>query len=534
MDHIPQNGMVAAYQNRGKSALTTMDFEFSSLPYRPAIRIRASSGNEYHHRWRFAERRLDRFIMPHVMSAEHRSEHRCTKRGGERMPMLSWCLNGVYLLVLVLTAPWLVYRRVVLKKPVAGLREKLTGWVARRSPERPCVWFHAVSVGEVLQLPTLIADFAATHPHHEILITTTTGTGLDVAREKFPQHTIAFWPFDFTWAVKRALQIVRPEMVVLVELELWPNFLLVAKTLNVPVVLINGRISANSFRGYQRLLPLWKRVLPALAHCAMQTEEYAARLIALGVLSPRVTVTGNIKFDRVQSNRRHPKTEELRRFFGIGDQELVFIAGSTQETEEDYAITAWETWRTEFPQLRLILVPRHKERFNDVAKLVVSRGHKLLRRSGESRVESREPEEAGLSGHPPFTIHHPPMALLDTLGELGACWGLADVAFVGGSLTNRGGQNMLEPAGYGAAVLFGPNTRNFKEIVEQLLARDAARVVKTGDDLITAVGALLRDEQERNRMGRAAREFVQTQQGATAKTLAVMAAVVPTVHHAAA
>ncbi len=453
--------------------------------------------------------------------------------------MLSWCLNGVYLLVLMLATPWLAYRRIAQKKPVAGLRGKLTGQITRQHPDRPCVWFHAVSVGEVLQLPTLIGDFVATHPHHEIVITTTTSTGFDVARQKFPQHTIAFWPFDFTWAVTRALRTVRAEMVVLVELELWPNFLLAAKSLSVPVVLINGRISANSFRGYQRLRSLWKRVLPALARCAVQTDEYAERLIALGVPSNRVTVTGNIKFDRVQSNRRNPKTEQLRQFFGIADNELVFIAGSTQETEESAAIATWESLRTEFPQLRLILVPRHKERFEDVARLVASRGHNVLRRSRVeglgSKVEGQKKDPPPSSSDPqPSTLSPQPILLLDTLGELGACWGLADVAFVGGSLTNRGGQNMLEPAGYGAAVLFGPNTRNFKDIVEQLLARNAARVVQNGDELTTTVDQLLQDVEERHRMGHAAREFVQTQQGATAKTLAVMAEVTLTTIRAAA
>jgi len=434
--------------------------------------------------------------------------------------MLGWCLNAVYLSVLLLASPFLLYRRVVQKKPVAGLRDKLTGRLARQHPDRPCVWFHAVSVGEVLQLPTLIADFVATHPHHEILITTTTGTGFDVAKQKFPQHTIGYWPFDFTWAVTCALQTVRPEMVALVELELWPNFLLAARSMKIPVALINGRISANSFRGYQRLTALWKRVLPALTCCAVQTEEYAARLIALGVPADRVTVTGNIKFDRVQSNRRNPKTEELRRFFGIAENELVFIAGSTQETEEAAAITTWETLRVEVPQLRLILVPRHKERFEDVAQLITSRGQNVIRRS--------------TSVPQPLALSSQPILLLDTLGELGACWGLADVAFVGGSLTNRGGQNMLEPAGYGAAVLFGPNTRNFKDIVDQLLACDAARVVQNGEELTAAVGQLLRDADERHRLGTAAREFVQTQQGATAKTLAVMAEITPNLDRAAA
>jgi 3-deoxy-D-manno-octulosonic-acid transferase len=448
--------------------------------------------------------------------------------------MLAWCLNAIYLTVLMLASPLLVYRRFVQKKPVAGLGDKLSGRITRQHPDRPCVWFHAVSVGEVLQLPTLIADFVATHPQHEILITTTTGTGFDVAKQKFPQHTIGYWPFDFTWAVTQALKTVRPEMVVLVELELWPNFLLAAKSMQIPVVLINGRISANSFRGYGRLTALWKRVLPALTRCAVQTEEYADRLIALGVPSNRVTVTGNIKFDRVQSNRRNPKTDELRRFFGIADNEHVFIAGSTQETEEAAAITTWEALRAEFPQLRLILVPRHKERFEDVARLVISRGHELVRRSGELRVESEEKGKDASSLSQLSTLHSQPILLLDTLGELGACWGLADVAFVGGSLTNRGGQNMLEPAAYGAAVLFGPNTRNFKDIVEQLLSRNAARVVQNGDELTITVGQLLRDQQERCRMGKAAREFVQSQQGATAKTLAVIAEITPLTLRAAA
>jgi len=454
------------------------------------------------------------------------------------MPMLAWCLNAVYLTVLVVASPLLVYRRIVQKKPVSGLGEKFAGRIARQHPDRPCVWFHAVSVGEVLQLPTLIADFVATHPQYEILITTTTGTGFDVAKQKFPQHTIGYWPFDFTWAVTRALKTVRPEMVVLVELELWPNFLLAAKSRQTPVVLINGRISANSFRGYQRLTALWKRVLPALTRCAVQTEEYAERLIALGVPSDRVTVTGNIKFDRVQSNRRNPKTDELRRFFGIAENELAFIAGSTQETEEAAAITTWESLRTEFPHLRLILVPRHKERFEDVARVAALQGHNVRRRSGvegrRSKVEGQTGNATSSSDSQLSTLNSQPLCLLDTLGELGACWGLADVAFVGGSLTNRGGQNMLEPAGYGAAVLFGPNTRNFKDIVEQLLSRDAARVVQNGDDLTATVGELLRDETERHRLGQAAREFVQTQQGATAKTLAVMANVTPSTIRAAA
>lgn len=454
--------------------------------------------------------------------------------------MLRWGLNLAYLALLTAAVPWLVYRRLVQKKPVAGFWKKFTGQIEREHPERPCFWFHAVSVGEVLQLPVLLARLRLRHPAHEFLVTTTTGTGYEVAKQKLPEATIAYWPLDFSWAVERALRTVRPEAVCLIELELWPNFLLAAQAANVPVLLINGRIGAKSARGYQRLAWLWRQVLPALTHCAVQTEEYARRLIALGVPAARVTVTGNIKYDQVEVDRSNPQTAELRRHFGLAADELVFIAGSTQETEEAAALDAWQALRVEFPHLRLILVPRHKERFEDVTQLVTDRGLKLRRRSQgspESSVQSREPEKSKDASSPssPFLDTRPlaldpplPVCLLDTLGELRACWGLADVAFVGGSLTKRGGQNMLEPAAYGAAVLFGPNTWNFRDIVTALLECGGAEVVPTPADLTAAVQALLRDPNKRATMGAAAQLFVAQQQGALECTLAVFAAISPT------
>jgi 3-deoxy-D-manno-octulosonic-acid transferase len=421
--------------------------------------------------------------------------------------MLRLLLDLSYLAFLTALAPFLAYRRWALGKPVAGLRDKLAGRITRRHPDRPCVWFHAVSVGEVLQIQSLVGEFAARHPDHELLITTTTGTGFKVACEKFPQHTVAYWPFDFSWAVERALRSVSPRQVVLVELELWPNFLAAAKRLQIPVALINGRLSAKSFRGYRRVRPLVRSSLESLAAIGVQTSEYAERFAVLGAPARRLVITGNIKYDRAQADRRNGKTLELRRSFGIGDGEVVFIAGSTQEPEEEFALRAWEALSRDFPTLRLILVPRHKERFDDVAQLVTSRGHTLLRRSHSSSTSQ------------PSALSPQPACLLDTLGELAACWGLADIAFVGGSLTQRGGQNMLEPAGYGAAVLIGPNTWNFKDIVQQLLQRNAAVVVHSADELRDTVRRLVLDAGERQRLGSVACEFVLTQQGATAKTL---------------
>lgn len=441
--------------------------------------------------------------------------------------MFVWLLDAIYAVVLLLAAPWIAYRRWVQRKLIAGLRQKLRGRIIRQHPAHRCVWFHAVSVGEVLQLSTLVAEFLAEHPDWEVLITTTTGTGYDVARQKFPQHTIAYWPLDFSRSVTNALLTAEADLVVLVELELWPNFLLAAARLDVPVVLVNARLSAKSYRGYRWLKPLLRPVLQTLTKVAAQTEEYAERLIDLGVPADLVTITGNIKYDRVESNPGNPRTAELRTAFAIADDAMIVIAGSTQDPEERYAMDVYRELSAEFPTLRLILVPRHKERFDEVAVLIVDQGFDVVRRSGKSAKPQAIVGQD--SGPRPLALSPQPILLLDTLGELAACWGLADIAFVGGSLTNRGGQNMLEPAGYGAAVLFGPNTWNFRDIVEQLLSRDAAIVVRGPEEMRDTVRRLLKDFGERQRLGNAAREFVLTQQGATRLTLQVIDQALPPV-----
>ena len=278
-------------------------------------------------------------------------------------------------------------------------------------------------------------------------------------------------------------------------------------------MLINGRMGAKSFSGYIRVRPLIQQVLRCFERLAVQNETYAERLKSLGALADRVVVTGNIKYDRVESNRDNPKTNELRLAFDLGPNDRVIIAGSTQDPEESYAIEAWAKLKHEFPTLQLIVVPRHKERFEDVARLIESKGFTAMRRS---QLVNRMTPDASVAQR---------VRLLDTLGELSACWGLADIAFVGGSLTNRGGQNMIEPAGYGAAVLFGPNTWNFKDITESLLGLKAARVVTGPDDLTTTIRELLQNPEEVTRMGLAAREFVSSQQGATKRTVDLIGSV---------
>ena len=419
-------------------------------------------------------------------------------------------LNLAYCLLLAAVSPVLIYRSFVHGKYRDRWGEKLFG----RLPAQGKValgneryWFHAVSVGEVLLLQSILPALRARLPEAEIVLTTTTSTGHAVAREKFPKVTVCYFPLDFSWAVRRALSRIQPTQIVLVELELWPNFLKEARHRQIPVSLINGRLSESSFRGYSRIRWLLRPVLKSFHLIAAQNETYADRFVELGARPNCVHVTGSAKFDRVQTNRRNRHTLELRESFGLKDCETVFIAGSTQDPEEKIALETWLELRSEFPELRLILVPRHKERFEETARLVQSYGVPLLRRSTLT------------SGETDSVPAETPVLLLDTLGELSACWGLADFAFVGGSMGSRGGQNMIEPCGYGAAVCFGPNTRNFRDVVESLLARQAAKVVEDRAALSATIRDWLTDRQSAVTLGIAAREFVLSQSGASEQTI---------------
>ena len=423
---------------------------------------------------------------------------------------MSWLFDLAYFALLVAVSPILLWRMAIRGKYRTGWGEKILGRVPARESGAPCLWFQAVSVGEVLQLEPVVAELRRQLPGVEFVISTTTPTGLSVARSKFPADHVCYFPLDFSWAVRETIRRLRPTAIVLVELELWPNFVFEARRAGIPLALINGRISQRSSRGYGRIRPLMSRLLGCFEILAAQNAVYAERLSQLGAPQDRLQTTGSIKFDRVTTDRHNPRTLELRRFFAIGAAERVFIAGSTQAPEESAAIDAYQKLKRTHPELRLIVVPRHKRALEEVARLIESRGLPLVRRSQEVAANHREGPD-------------PPVLLLDTLGELAACWGLADVAFVGGSLGNRGGQNMIEPAGYGATLLFGPNTQNFREVVEILLAEDAARVVQNAAELTTAVAQCLADPAEAEAAGKRTQQLVLAQQGATARTVELLA-----------
>lgn len=415
---------------------------------------------------------------------------------------MSWLLDFVYFFVLSLLSPWLLYRALRTGRYRRGLRDKLFGLC--ESPSTGAAWFHGVSVGEIHLLRQVITAFRRRYPDIPCVLSTTTDTGYDEARRCFPDLFVFYYPFDFSWAVRRSLHALSPRLIVLAEAELWPNFLMAARRQGVPVAVINGRMSPRSLKRYQWVKPLSRWLFGQLDLLLMQTEHYARAVYFLGVDPERVAVTGNIKFDGVLTDRRNPRTHYLRDVLNVNDDELIWIAGSTQTPEEEIVLRIWQKLRADHPNLRLFLVPRHKERFEEVAHLLMQSGVDFARRSSDVNLSKL-------------------VVLVDTMGELGSLWGLADVAFVGGSLDGRrGGQNMIDPAAFGAAVVFGPHVWNFADTAARLIDAHAACQVADAEQLESMMRTLLEDAEERHRLGAAARAFVQRQQGATEITISYL------------
>lgn len=432
---------------------------------------------------------------------------------------MRWILNFAYAALLAVLSPVIMWRVIRHGRYRQGLAEKLLGHVKPLRQERPIIWFHAVSVGEVIQLQKVVDEFRRqSADRFDIVVSTSTDTGWELTQKRFPGCQLTWFPLDFSWAVSNAVARIQPALVVLMELELWPNFLAECHQRAIPVAVINARMSERSHRRYLRVRFLLRSMFRRLALVAAQSQAYADRLESLGAQLSRIRISGSIKFDGVETSRTNPKTASLRALLRIQPQEMVFMAGSTQEPEEQLALTAWRNLRSEFPSLRLMLVPRHKERFEEVASLVKAAGLPLLRRSELS------------DGHAIISHSHTdgPVILLDTIGELSACWGLADLAFVGGSFGNRGGQNMIEPAAFGACVMFGPNTWNFRDVVESFREASACLQLQTPDQLQEAVDQLLRDSGARQTLGQRAQQVVLRQQGATKLTASLLADLLPT------
>lgn len=426
--------------------------------------------------------------------------------------MILFFYNLALLAVLAAGAPWWLWRMATTQKYRVGLAERL-GFVPPRlgkvppghgglGGERPLIWLHAVSVGEVLAVSRLVGELDRTFPGYQLVISTTTRTGQQLARERFGANRVFYCPLDLPWAVRAYFNALKPRLLILTETEFWPNLLSGCFRRGIPVAVVNARISDRSWPRYRRLRWLWRPFLERLSRVLAQSETDAVRLKAIGCMPGQVSVAGNLKFD-VRAPGEADATLQLKIL--APDLRLV-VAGSTLEGEEAALLEAWPQLLDDDPQLAMVLAPRHPERFGAVAALLDQSGFPWVKRS-----DWRSQPAGTLKRLNPDEI-----ILLDTIGELASVYSLAAVAFVGGSLIPSGGHNPLEPAQFGVPIVMGPHYANFRAIAEDLLAHDAVRITAKENLAETAI-ELLRDSAAATAMGDRARQVFDQQAGATAR-----------------
>ncbi len=403
---------------------------------------------------------------------------------------------------MLVSLPYWLYQVLRHGKYHRGFAERMGAVPARvRSvSEKPAIWIHAVSVGEVLAIVGLVSRMRRASPEHRIVVSTTTDSGQDLARKRFGEENVFYFPMDFAFAIRPYLRVLKPEMVVLAETEFWPNFLRLVHQSGARIAVVNARISDRSWPRYRRFRWALRRMLAHVNLFLAQTDEDGRRLESIGANTANVRVTGNLKFD-VNLPATPPIVEDLGKSFAAEGAGPVLVCGSTVEDEEPPLLRAFENAKVSHPRAVMILAPRHPERFEIVASLIAQMEIPFHRRSH-------------WRGEP----LHGAVLLVDTIGELAALYALADVAFVGGSLVPRGGHNIIEPAQYGVAIVTGDHTENFRDIVRLFRRRDAVRIVSVSELPLTLM-QLLANGGDRLALGRRAKETILSQMGATDRTL---------------
>ncbi len=419
-------------------------------------------------------------------------------------------------LFVLAVSPYFLYQAIRYKKYVASLPQRL-GYlpVSFNLDGEESIWIHAVSVGEALTARAIVDQLRERYPRLRIFMSTTTMTGQQVAKTHV-QHVDAvfYFPFDLGFIVRRTLRIVRPKLFVIMETEIWPNLLRECRRHGVKTVLVNGRISTRSFPRYRMTRVFFRRVLADLDRACMQSDESARRLIEIGMEPKKVIVTGSLKFDSVElppTNISARGPYRVLRYFRVAEDRPVLIAASTLKGEEEPVLAAFAAIKRVLPQTLLIIAPRKPERFSEAEALAINAGFTVSRRT-DMPVDSEPRTE---------------VVILDTIGELAHLYQIATAVFVGGSIVDAGGHNILEPAAYGKAVVFGPHMHNFAEIAATFLENKAAEQVVSPDDLGPALLALLTDPVRRARLGAAARALVDANRGARGRTLDVIAHLLP-------
>jgi 3-deoxy-D-manno-octulosonic-acid transferase len=413
---------------------------------------------------------------------------------------------------LLLLSPYFLFQALAHRKYVSGLRERLGFLPALANQSQPVIWLHCVSVGETQAARPLVERIRRELPQHALVVSTVTLTGQKLARDLFRSQAarVFYFPFDWRWSVRRVLRVINPAAVLVMETELWPNFLRECKSRDIPVALVNGRISRKSFGRYLKVRFFLRRVLECLTIAVMQSERDAERIRALGMREDRVFSVGNLKFEA--GGLADQKADVPNRFGLQVDRPLV-LAASTHSPEEKIVIESFKKLRETQPEARLMIAPRHPERFNEVAELIRTSGLSWTR-----RTNAPTPEDTSAA-----------VILLDTIGELTSVYPHASVVFVGGSIVDRGGHNVLEPAAHGVAVVTGAHTHNFHAIVDLLLEAKAILQLGPLEDaqavvgLAEAIRRLLVDADWRNELGSRAKQIVAANQGATEKTMKLIA-----------
>ncbi|MEO8074162.1 MAG: 3-deoxy-D-manno-octulosonic acid transferase [Acidobacteriota bacterium] len=398
-------------------------------------------------------------------------------------------------------------------KYVDGFRQRLGQLPEFKTDNRPILWLHCVSVGETNAARPIVKRILEEFPDYRLVISTTTKTGQNLAREMFAEHAdlIFYFPFDWKFSVRRALHIIKPNIVLIMETELWFNFLHEAGRSGARIFIINGRLSEKSFKRYLMVRKMMIRVFHYVTLALMQDAEGAKRISGLGIRSSKVKVTGSVKFDQIVEESENSLTKEFKRRFAISSDEPLIAAASTHAPEEAIILNAFkEIWKKSEGKLpRLLIAPRHPERFNEVAELIKNSGFDWTRRSEE---ESGRDESAEV-------------ILFDSVGELRAVFPLTEIVFVGGSLIPHGGQNVLEPAIAKKPIITGFYTMNFAEIVKEFLAQNAlVQLPELGENeaaaqLAAAFSELLQNAERRKELSENAFAIIEKNRGATEKTL---------------
>jgi 3-deoxy-D-manno-octulosonic-acid transferase len=429
-----------------------------------------------------------------------------------------YVLYSLLILILgVIVSPYLAYQAIRYKKYIGSLGQRM-GYlpVSFNLDGEDSIWIHAVSVGETMTVRALIADLRRRYPRLRIFLSTTTIAGQQVARRNVQDVDAVFYlPLDLPFIVRRTLRLVKPRLFVMMETEIWPNLLRQCKLMGVATVMVNGRISSRSYPRYKVARPFFKRVLGDVDRFCMQTEESARRVIDIGAHPSKVVVTGSLKFDSLDipgaatlDRRGHNR---VLRYFRMNSGRPVIVAGSTMREEEQMVLQVFRRLKPNTANPLLVIAPRHPERFAEVAQLARDQAFVTVKRSDlPIDVEPRAD-----------------VVVLDTIGELAQVYQIATAVFVGGSLVDTGGHNILEPAVYGKPIVFGPHMHNFKEIAEAFIAQDAAVQVTGVGELEEALLGLLTDPVRRARLGAAARALVESNRGAKDKCLAIIAQLLP-------